>query len=289
MTDEIPRHGGERKTQLARWAAAQWGNVTRAQIRAARFSDREVDGMVLRGELHRRHRGVYAYGPPLPAPEATWAAALLAAGLGSALSHTASLAVRGLITPRGVTEVTAPTQRRGDETLKIHQGQLEQSEVEVIEGLRTTSVPRMLLELAAANWPIAKLTHEATAGRHCSLAAIRAYAAANEGHKGAPALRAALNQQHTRSGGERKLHAFLTRGGWRHTMNFPIGAINVDAFLHDLNIAIELDHPETHGTSWAQQRDHWRDAYLQARGIDTLRVDTADFTVLSAELQRRAA
>jgi very-short-patch-repair endonuclease len=288
MTDEMCPQGTKRKARLARVAAGQWGNVTTAQLRALGFSPKEVHGMAARRELHRRHQGVYAYGAMLPAPEAKWAAGLLAAGPGAALSHTAGVALRGLMAPRYVTEVTAPTQRRGDEALRIHVARLGGGDTELVKGLRTTTVPRMLLELAATGWPIARLTHEAAASGLSSLAEIRAYADAHNHRRGATALRAAANRPHTRSRGEERLHAFLTRKGIPHEMNHTIGAINVDAFIPDLNVAVELDHPETHGSAHAAATDAWRDAYVRARGIDPLRIDANDFAVLAAELRRRA-
>jgi hypothetical protein len=54
------------------------------------------------------HRGVYVLGALSPAPEQRWAAALLAAGNGAALSHTAAEAHYGLLPPRDVIEVSAP-------------------------------------------------------------------------------------------------------------------------------------------------------------------------------------
>jgi len=56
-----------------------------------------------------------------------------------------------------------------------------------------------------------------------------------------------------------------------------------------LRLAVELDHEQTHGTPWAIRRDAWRDRYLAARGIETLRMEEDDFNLLAAELARRRA
>jgi hypothetical protein len=68
--------------RAAEVAARQWGNITAAQLRAIGFSKTAIHWMVERGLLYRVHRGVFAFGAPSPAPEARWAAALLAAGKG---------------------------------------------------------------------------------------------------------------------------------------------------------------------------------------------------------------
>jgi len=71
-------------------AARQWGNITTAQLLSIGFSKGAIRWMVDHGLLHRRHRGVYVFGAPSRAPESKWAAALLAAGEGSALGRTSA-------------------------------------------------------------------------------------------------------------------------------------------------------------------------------------------------------
>jgi hypothetical protein len=70
-------------------------------------------------------------------------AALLAAGHGAALSHTAAAAVHGLMTVRSVIDVKAPTQRRGNERLRMRTGG---GQTTVVRGLRVTTVAQTLLD-----------------------------------------------------------------------------------------------------------------------------------------------
>jgi very-short-patch-repair endonuclease len=271
-------------------AGKQWGNVTAAQLRSLGFTRNDIAGMVRRSALLRVHRGVYAVGHRSPAPEARWSAALLAAGARSALSHTAAAAARQLMTPRAVTEVTAPAERRGDARLRVHHAALPEEEVVLHAGLRIVSVPRMLLELAGANWPIDRMAHEAAASGLADLEVLRAWAAQHRPTAGIVALRRALALSHTRSGGERQLEAFLRRQGVSDfEMNARIGRLSVDAHLPGLGIAIELDPEQTHGSAEAIRRDAWRDRYLRARGVEPLRVDLADLSVLAEELRNRSA
>jgi hypothetical protein len=252
VADEMRPDAAQRQARLTESAAGQWGNVTTAQLRALGFTRDDIAGMVRRSALLRVHRGVYAVGHRSPAPEARWAAALLAAGTKAALSHTAAAAARRLMAPRHVVEVTGPTQRRGDQRLRVHQAPLPDGEVVLHAGLRIVSVPRMLLDLASTGWPIGKLTHEAAASGLVSLDDLRASAANAASRPGVVALRAALDLPHTRSRGEIRLAAFLRRlavGDFE--MNARIGRLRVDALIPALGVAIELDPEQTHGTAWA--------------------------------------
>jgi len=165
--------------------------------------------MVERGLLHRMHRGVHAFGALSPAPESRWAAALLAAGKGAALSRTGAAAFYGQLVVREVIEVTAPTQRRGDARLKVHTAKT--FEVVPKKGLLVTTPVQTLLDLAAANWPIDRMTHEMAASGIVSLDALRTFARNRRGEPGARALAKALDLPHTRSEWERRFLRWVTR------------------------------------------------------------------------------
>jgi len=272
-------HDTQRATRVAAGAAKQWGNVTARQLRIAGYSNTEIHGMAERGEIHRRHRGVYAWGHISPAPEAKWAAALLAAGPGSALSGTAVLAAHRLIEPRHVTEVTAPTKRRGDESLTIHLG--DPGAIVIVSSLRCTTIARALTDVAAQGWPIDRLTHEAAASGLTSLADLRAYAKAAQ-RKGVAKLREALALPHTRSGGEKRMRSYLERRGLPvPQMNTVIDGMLVDGYIPHLNLVIELDHPETHGSAYQQRIDASRDARHKARGREVARIEEGDLAALA--------
>lgn len=248
--DEILSEAGERHARAARWAARQWGNLTCRQLAAAGFSSAEIEGLARRHQLHRRHHGVYALGHVSPAPESAWAAGLLAAGRGSTLVGTAAAGLHGWVAPRAVVEVAAPTQRRGDETLVVRRLRLDERDVTRVRGLRVTTIPRTLLDLAARGWPIERLLHEAVASGAVALDDLRSYAGAAAGRKGARALRAALEKPHTRSAGERRLLARLGRLRLPlPDMNARIGRVRVDAHWPTLGLAVELDHDQSHGSA----------------------------------------
>jgi hypothetical protein len=270
-------------------AARQWGNLTTVQLRAIGFSDKEIHGMKARGLLHYRHRGVYAFGAPSPAPEAKWAAALLAAGEGSALSCTGAAAFYGQIAVREVTEVTAPTRRRGDERLKVHTAKrfvwVER------RGIRVTTPAQTLLDLAAIGWPIDRMTHEMAASGVVSLDDLRTFARNRRGEPGATALATALDLPHTRSAWERRFLRWATNleGVPAPVTNDRIGHLTVDCHWPDRDLVIELDTDQTHGTAWKRRDDAKRDAWLEKKGkcVRRVREEEWDPERLAAELRRR--
>ena len=258
---------------MALW---QWGNITRGQLRAVGFSVREIEGMVERGLLHPMHRGVYAFGAPSRAPEQRWAAALLAAGNGSALSHTSAAAFYGQLPPREVIEVVAPTRRRGDKTLRVRTP--ARFEAQTRNGLSVTTPAQTLLDLAATGWPIDRMAHDLAASSTVSLDALRAFARDRRGEPGATKLAQALAMPHTRSEWERRFLRWVKAHDLPiPEMNDPIGPITVDAHWPEHGLVLELDTEQTHGTAWATKNDAGRDAYLTSNGVEVWRVrETSD-------------
>jgi very-short-patch-repair endonuclease len=266
-----------RYARAAAVAARQWGNVTYAQLREIGFSKDEIWLMERRGLLHKMHRAVYAFGARSPAPEQRWAAALLAAGEGSALSHTSAAAFYGQLAVREVIEVVAPTRRRGDDRLRVRTP--KRFEAVRKNGLIVTTPAQTLLDLAATGWPIDRMTHELAAGGHASLDDLRTFARNRRGEPGARALAKALNLPHTRSEWERRFRRWVTKldGIPIPEMNDPIGHLTVDCHWPEHDLVIELDTEQTHGSAWKQRDDAERDAWLTAKGKEVWRVrETSD-------------
>jgi hypothetical protein len=273
--------------RAAEVAERQWGNVSTKQLLALGFSKDEILGMVRCGLLHRMHRGVYAFGAPSRAPESRWAAALLAAGTGSALDRTAAAAFHGQMVVRHVIDVVAPTRRRGDETMRIRTAK----RFDIVErrGIRVTTPAQTLLDLAATGWPIDRMTHEMAASGLLPLDELRAFARDRRGEPGARALAKAAGLPHTRSGRERAFARWLRELGVpAPVLNDRVGRLTVDCHWPKHDLVIELDHEQTHGAWWAQRRDEERDAALQRRGKEVWRV-RAYGPELEARLRQRLA
>jgi hypothetical protein len=265
MPNESRAHDEQRSARLAATASRQWGALTHAQLLDLGFSKDEIHRMVRRGWLIRIHRGVYVLGALSPAPEQRLAAAVLAGGRGAALMHTAAAANFGLMAPRAVIEMAAPRKRRGDATLRVH----ERRHIEITQhnGIPTTTVAQTLLDLAATDWPIDRLTQEAAARGLIPLDDLRAFAASRRGARGAPALVAAAGQPLVRS----KMEAEALRRLGVPAVNDRIGVDEADLVWMDAGVVVELDHDQTHGTKWARERDQRKDARLTARGLTVRR------------------
>jgi hypothetical protein len=129
---------------------------------------------------------------------------------------------------REVIEVTAPTQRRGDERLKVHERR--GIEVTTHQGLTVTTPAQTLLDPAATGWPIDRTTHDLAAASMASLDDLRKFARNKRGEPGASALAKALALPHTRSAWERLFLKWVT--GLPDVpapiLNDPIGHLTVD-------------------------------------------------------------
>jgi very-short-patch-repair endonuclease len=244
-------------------AARQWGAITVQQLLAVGLTRRQTEYMAQRGFLIRMHRGVYVLGALSPAPEQRWAAAVLAAGKGAALMHTAAAGNHGLLAPREVIEVAVPKRRRGDATLRVH----ERRRIEITRrnGIPTTTVAQTLLDLAATSWPIDRLTQEAAATGLVPLDDLRAFAAQRRGARGARKLAEAAGQPLIRS----RMETRALRELGVPQVNSRIGMDEVDLRWGDL--VVELDHDQTHGSKWARERDARKDQRMRERGLTVKR------------------
>jgi hypothetical protein len=92
---------------LAQLAGAQWGVVSRGQLRALGFGRGAIERRLSVGRLHVVHRGVYAVGHRALRVEGRWLAAVLACGDGAVLSHRSAAAHWGLLaSQQAVVDVT---------------------------------------------------------------------------------------------------------------------------------------------------------------------------------------
>jgi very-short-patch-repair endonuclease len=218
---------------------------------------------------------VYAVGHVSPAPEARWAAALLACGEGAALSHRTALALHGLTKPPDIIEVSLARKVRAHEALQVHFPSVpfQRGELMRAKGLLATSVPRTLLDMAAAGEPVDLLVADAVAQRLVSLATLRSYLERRAGARGSARLRWSIEGKQTRSGLERRFLRWLAERWFPPPeVNVKIGALTVDVYWPAAGLVVEIDTIGTHGTAYSFERDRKRDAYLAARGLRVIRV-----------------
>jgi very-short-patch-repair endonuclease len=257
-------------------AEQQWGHLTARQLRACGMSRSAISRAVASRRLRRVFPGVYAVGHRSPAPQARWAAALLYCGEDSALSGLAAAANLGLVVaPPAIMDVIVPRRVKPQPGLRTHtlEQPLARDEVVVVNGLRTTTTARTLLDLAAGGIPIERMVANAVARRMTTVRALRAYAVRRAGSRGAARLRASVDGEITRSKVEREFVGWLrSRGLPIPSMNCEIGALTVDGLWSDAGLVVEIDTFATHGTPHSFEDDRSRDGYLLARGRRTIRV-----------------
>jgi very-short-patch-repair endonuclease len=276
-------------------ANRQWGNITSAQLQHRGFSRSAISRATRAGALVEVLYSVYSVGHRSPAPEAFWAAVLLAYGDESVLTRHASIALHGLGRPPKVITVATPRQARKQRGVRPHLSMpFEHDEVVIRKGLRTTSIERTLLDLAAIGEPVERLVAETTAKRLTSIAKLHAYLERRAGARGARRLRSCIEGRQTRSKLEKEFVRWLERRGIPiPLLNEPFGPYTLDGIWTEARLVVEVDTYETHGTRHSFEADRRRDAYLLERGLRTIRVTPQrwrrDGDRLSRQLRRQLA
>ncbi len=152
------------KQMLARIAAAQHGVVTRAQLRGASVSAKQIEHRLGVGQLIREHRGVYRVGHRASSEEARYLAAVLACGRRAVLSGRAAGHLLGLLKGSPPPpEVTTATMRQVAGVVTRRCRHMDARDVTRYRGIPVTTVPRALVDLAAglAIDDLARACHEA--------------------------------------------------------------------------------------------------------------------------------
>jgi very-short-patch-repair endonuclease len=230
------------------------------------------------GRLHRIHPGVYAVGHPVLTANGRRLAAVLACGAGAALSHGSAAAHHGLWRSSSGMHVTVP--RNGPhprEGITVHRTRrLDPEDVIDVEGIRITTVPRTILDLAELVTPrsLAIVLERAEQLDVFDLRQLRATIARNPGRHGAKALTEALDTEAPSKEELQRRFLALVRGAGlpEPQREAQIGPYHVDFLWPQARLAVETDGRAWHDTRAAFERDRRRDLDLAARGIQTLRV-----------------
>lgn len=264
--------------QIAQIAAGQHGNITRQQLIGLGLGRDAVKYRVRTGRLFRVHRGVYAVGrrPVLPLERA--AAAVLACGPRSVLSHGSAMTLWGFWKhwdePFDVM-LAADRRPRG---IRIHRcSKLRQRDITRHHGIRVTSVPRTILDVAPRlkGRRLPRLINDVRRARLLTLDDLAAIVAHNPTHPGARLLRPHLDnpQNPTRSDGEDDFPAFCRRHGLpTPIMNAIVHGVEVDAYFPAERLIVELDGWPYHRDRVTFESDRDRDATMLSHGIPTVRI-----------------
>jgi very-short-patch-repair endonuclease len=265
---------------VARVAAGQYGVVTRAQLAAAGLRRGAIEHRIAAGRLHRVHRRVYLVGHPVPPRFALEMAAVLACGDGAVLSHQAAASMWSLPSLNADrVDVTVagrdPGEHRG---IRLHRvRRLHPLDVRRRGRIPLTAPARTLLDLAdvIASRDLERAVNEAQVRRLVRPRQLLDAVERSPGRRSAGALRELLERDPalTRSEAEDRLLGLLRAAELAPAaVNARVGRYEVDFLWRRERLVVEVDGYAYHATRAAFERDHLRDAELQAAGYRVVRV-----------------
>lgn len=273
----------QRRKALATLATAQYGVVSRTELRALGYGSSAIGNLVAEGTLHRKTHAVYAVGHPHLTREGWWSLAVRVGGEGTLLSHRAATGVRGLLRAVDTTDIIVP----GICGLKLshirpHQCVVDDVDRDDVHGLPVTSLGRTLLDIAARHpWQLVEALEQAVLLEVYDHVAILDVIRRHHGYRGVARLRAAIAElpddpAQFRSRSERSARDLIVSAdlpdpvvnGW-----FAAGAsggYELDLWWPGLGKNVEIDGPR-HDLPWQQTKDRRRDEALRAHGLEIQR------------------
>jgi hypothetical protein len=286
--------GRTAEEKVARIASSQHGVVTRSQLLDAGLSAKEIRSRLARRVLLREHPGVYRVGHRAPNVEATYLAAVLAAGDGSLLCGRAGAhlweVVRGQPPPA---EVLTATERR-IEGIRTHRTRsLDAEDRAVCRGIPVTSVARTVVDLAAelSEDALARACHEAGVRYELTPNAVVEVLARRPNAKGSKKLRRIIEGDVRVTLSKLEAHFLKLLRAQRLPLpltNRPAGGRRVDCRWPEFGLTVELDSYRFHNTRHAWEQDRRREREARARGDDFRRYTYGDVvenpTLMLAEL-----
>jgi hypothetical protein len=243
------------------WIAwGQHGRVSWDQLIDAGIDRGRIDRWVADGRLRPVHRGVYAVGHQAPSVMADYVAAVLACGEGAVLSHRAAAYVLRLTRVNAPPEVTVPTTAgRRRSGIVIHRVEaLHFLDTADLDGLRITTAPRALLDMAPSSKPadLARLCHEAWIHHGVTPELVEACIKRNPTKKGVARLQAAMRSDVTLSVLEDAFIALLrARRLALPRTNIDHQGDKVDCHWPDKTLTVELLSYRFHGSRQAFEAD----------------------------------
>jgi hypothetical protein len=268
--------------ELARIARAQHGVVTREQLLRAGVTRHEITWRLRRGDLIRVHRGVYRVGHRAPSVEATYLAAVLAAGEGALLSGRAAahllVLVKGTAPPP---EVITRTERHIEGIRTRRERGLDARDAAVVRGIPVTTVPRTLVDISSelSFDALARACHEAGVRYGATPKAVEAVLVRRPNNPGAKKLRQVIrgDVKVTLSKLEAQfLELLRTEGLPLPVTNKPAGGRRVDCRWPDHGLTVELDSYQFHNSRHSWEQDRRREREARARGDDFRRYTYGD-------------
>ena len=281
------------ESQVQEIAAAQFGIATRKQLLLAGVGVSAINYRLRTGRLRVVHPGVYAVGYERHEWISKAAAAVLACGRDAVLSHSSAAALFEIRPqPSGPVDVSSPRARHVP-NVHHHRRRLGAHLVTAYRGLRVTTLPRTLLDLAGVldERALTRAVNEARVRHGTRPEDIELLLGdIARGQRGAARLRRLVldRQTPTRSLFEDKFLAFVARNHLpRPEVNRRIVGHEVDMVWREKRLVVELDGWRYHDGRDRFERDRVRDADLLAAGYRVLRITWRRLTEQPAQEARR--
>jgi hypothetical protein len=260
--------------KLALMGSARHGVVSRAQLLEAGLTAMEIKIRVRNGTLLREHRGVYRVGHQAPSVEATYLAAVFAAGDGAVLTGRAGAHLWGLVRgPAPAPVVLTTSERRIEGVTTRRSRRLDPADVTIFNAIPVTTVPRTLVDLAAelSVDDLARACHEAGVRYGVTPKAVEAVLERRPNSRGARKLRRILH-------GDVRVSLSKLEGRFHEHMraekfplpitNRPAGGRRVDCRWPEHGLTVELDGYKFHNSRYSWEQDRLREREARARGDD---------------------
>ncbi len=274
---------GRLTRKIAEVAGRQEEVVTLDDLRSLGMSSSGVHRRVQAGELFPKYPGVYAWGRPDLSPKGLRMAAVKACGVDACLSFASAAAHRGIRrSDSAYIDVTVPegTPLRKLTGIRCHRAQLEPQDIEIVDGIRTTSVARTLLDLSTRfnDGSVTSAANEAVLNQTFDMREIENLLKRSKGHRGIRRLRRILEsgdltgEDQFKSGLERCYAELCKQRG------LPKPGVNrwlllgdeyhqVDFLWREQKVVIEVDSDQYHQTGWKLRRDAKVSALLLEHGF----------------------
>jgi very-short-patch-repair endonuclease len=247
----------------------------------------EIRSWVRQGLLHQVHKNVFAVGHPRLVRHARLLAAQLTCGADSFLSHRTAAAVWDLrpVNIRRI-EVTVPgTYAPTRPGLVVRcSTDVAEDEVRTRNGLRVSSVPRLLVESAKTEpqKELERLITEFIRKRALDFPALERTLTRHARRPGMAKLRQALRDYEPRpdrkSGLERAFDDLIKDTEIPPPQrNVYIAGWEIDCYWPEFKLVVELDGRNYHSSLADMERDRRKDAELLKLGIGTFRITDLRF------------
>lgn len=272
--------------RVARKAVQQHGRIRIDQLRECGLDEAAVRRRVVKGWLHRVHIGVYAVGHAGGGMHADIMAAVLAGGEGAVASHWASAALHGFVRwdERRVDVSVTGTGGRSRPGIRFHRPRrLDQRDTTTVEGIRTTTAARALLEVAPqlGDRRLKRAVRQAQAEQATNVRQIAHVLRRANGHRATRRLASiiATGAAPTASGDEDVVLDLVLQAGFEHPDVNPRLAVGAMTYRPDLRwpaqrLILEVDSA-WHDGPLAGELDAARQADLEAAGERVLRTTAA--------------